>query len=160
MSVGQQTNSLRLRSERSLSKAMSLINLHIASIFCAVGVLLFADHEVFGWLRGKKQTLSALRMKVLHYGMWAVLSALIITGTLLFLPMYTNLLSSPLFVIKLLFVAILVVNAILIGNLMHAATRQSFASLSQNQKLALLMSGAISVFSWVSVIAIGLYLFY
>ena len=139
---------------------MTLLNFHIASIFCAVGVILAADHEAFNWMRGKKQTLSAAHMKLLHYAMWAVLLALIITGTLLFLPMYDYLLSKPLFVIKLLFVAILVVNAILIGNLMHVAVAQPFASLSQNQKLELFMSGAISVFSWVSVIAIGLYLFY
>jgi hypothetical protein len=139
---------------------MSLLNLHIASIFCAVGVILLADHEAFLWMRGKKQVLSVSRMKLLHYAMWAVLLALITTGTLLFLPRYDYLLSQPLFVIKLLFVAILVVNAILIGNLMHVATKQSFASLSQNQKLELFMSGTISVFSWASVTAIGLYLFY
>ncbi len=139
---------------------MTLLNVHIASIFFAGAVLLFADHDAFDWVLGKKQTLSHARMVLLHYLMWAALLSLIISGTLLFLPQASYLLHTPLFVIKLLFVAILVLNAILIGNLMHVAPKRPFSSLSLEEKLELYASGAISSFGWVSTVAIGLYLFY
>ncbi len=139
---------------------MTLLNLHIVSIFFAGAVLLFADHDAFDWVRGKKQTLSRARMLTLHYLMWAALLSLITTGTLLLLPRASYLLAQPLFIIKLLFVAILVLNAILIGNLMHVAPKRSFSTLMLEEKLELLASGAISSFGWVSALAIGLYLFY
>lgn len=139
---------------------MTLLNLHIGSIFFAGVVLLFADHDAFDWVRGKKQTLSHTRMVTLHYLMWAALLSLITTGILLFLPRASYLLHNPLFIIKLLFVAILVLNAILIGNLMHVAPTRSFSTLTLEEKLELYASGAISSFGWASTVAIGLYLFY
>jgi hypothetical protein len=139
---------------------MSLLNIHITAIFFAVGVLLLADHEALDWMRGKKQTLSLRRMKILHYLMWAALLSLIATGVFLFLPMFSYLIAKSLFIIKLLFVAILVVNAVLIGNLMHLALTRTFSSLTLEEKLSLLVSGAVSTLSWASVIGIGLYLFY
>jgi Na+-transporting NADH:ubiquinone oxidoreductase subunit NqrD len=139
---------------------MSLLTIHIASIFLAVAILLLADIQAFSWIHGKKQTLHPSSLKVLHYSMWVALLLLIVTGTLMFLPQYHYLLSKPLFVIKLLFVGMLVTNAVLIGNLMHVAIEKTFASLSKEEKLSLYASGAISTFAWFCVISIGLYLFY
>ena len=136
-----------------------LLNLHLAVMFFSLGVIFFADKEAFAWISGRKEVLERKRMRLLHLLMWAGLTALIATGLLLFLPMAIYLLSEPLFVIKLLFVAILVINAILVGRLMHVALTRPYSSLAWQEKLPLLTSGAISTFSWACAILIAFYLF-
>lgn len=138
---------------------IDLGNVHVALVFVAFGVIFFADHEVFGWVRGTKPTLSPSRMRYIHHATWATLLSLIATGTLLLLPQASDLLSQPLFIMKLLFVAILIVNAILIGRLVPLTLTRTFASLTWEERLPLFTSGAVSVFSWVSIVIIALAVF-
>ena len=138
---------------------MSLLTFHIGATFFSVGMILLADKEAFAWMRGTKSTLHAKRMLLYHRLMWVGLLSLIFSGFLMFLPMSAYLLSQPLFIMKLLFVGILVVNAVLIGRLMHIAPNHTYASLTWKDKMPLFTSGAISVFSWAGAIAIALYLF-
>lgn len=137
-----------------------MLNVHITAIFFAVAIILLADHEAFSWVRGKKETLSSSRTRALHALTWSALVVLITTGIVMFWPMRDYLLRQPLFIIKLLFVAVLIVNAVLIGRHMHVALTRPFVSLSTQEKIPLLLSGFISTFSWISVIILGLYLFY
>ncbi|MES2014692.1 MAG: hypothetical protein V4437_02660 [Patescibacteria group bacterium] len=133
--------------------------LHITFVFFSVGVILLADKEGFAWIRGKKETLNPKRLHLLHVLTWTGLLALIASGAILFLPRAKFLLTEPLFIIKMLFVAVLVVNAFLIGRLMHVATVRSFRTLAFSEKIQLFVSGAISTVSWAGVIVLALYLF-
>jgi hypothetical protein len=139
---------------------MTLHNLHVLAVFCAVFAIAVADHEVFGWILGRKQTLSRTKMHYVHWAVWGTLLTLIGSGILLFLPRYDYLLRQPLFDTKLLFVCVLVMNAVVIGNLMEMTLTYPYASVPFKEKLPLLVSGAVSSISWSSVILIGLYLFY
>ena len=137
-----------------------MLDLHIALVFYSFGVIFFADKEAFAWMRGLKQTLDARHLTLLHALMWLGLAGLIASGLSLFLPMANYLLHEPLFIMKLLLVAILIVNALLIGRLLHIATTRPFASLTGDEKLALFASGATSVVGWVGSVVIALALFY
>ena len=125
----------------------------------SLAIVFKADKEALSWMRGKKPLLSPRRMRVFHVLTWSGLVALIVTGSILTYPMLGFLLSQPLFILKLLFVAILLVNAVLIGRLMHIAKGSTFASLSWNERLPLLTSGAISSFSWLGALVLALVLF-
>lgn len=138
---------------------MPLINVHIGLMFFSVGIIFLADKEAFAWLRGRKETLNVRRLNTYHFLMWVGLLGLIGTGVWMSVPMYAYLLSQPLFIIKLLFVGILFVNAILVGRLMHVALVKPFRTLSWSEKMPLFLSGALSAFSWFSVIGIAYYLF-
>jgi hypothetical protein len=130
--------------------------LHLLALFLSLVVIVMADSEGFAWMRGKKQTLDPKRMHHTHLLMWAGLLALILTGIVLFLPRWDYLIYQPLFIMKMLFVAVLLVNAILIGRLIDIALTRSYASLSWNEKLPLLVSGGVSAFSWAGAIVLAL----
>ncbi len=132
---------------------------HILSFGFVVGVTALADKEAFAWLRGKKQMLEPEALHSYHLLVWAGLLALIGSGLFLFYPMWEYLLGQPLFIIKLLFVAVLVVNGILIGRLQHVATIRPAAELPFKEKLPLFASGAVSFISWSFAAAIAFYLF-
>ncbi|MFZ2719729.1 MAG: hypothetical protein WAZ27_02545, partial [Minisyncoccia bacterium] len=94
-----------------------------------------------------------------HRLIWLGLFSLIGSGLYLFWPMRLYLLANLLFDIKLLFVAILIVNAILIGRLMSIALTKSFEELTTHEKASLITSGTVSTFSWFCVAAIALWIF-
>jgi len=135
-----------------------LANIHVLCMVFSIGVIFFADKDAFAWLRGTKPLLDRARMYRTHLLMWGGLLALMGTGVTLFLPRATYLLSQPLFIIKILFVAILFVNAVVIGRLVDVAVTRPYASLTVSEKLPLLVSGAVSVLGWTSVILIAFYL--
>lgn len=138
---------------------MTLLTLRIGLMCFAVVILFLADKEALAWLSGRKETLSPRRLRVYHYLMWASLLSLIATGVYMALPRYTYLLGQPLFIIKMLFVAVLFVNAFLLGRLMSMAVSRAYKTLSFSEKLPLYFSGAVSFVSWVSVIAVAFYMF-
>lgn len=136
-----------------------MVTLHIFSMMFSFGVIWKADKDALAWLRGKREVLDASRLRLHHTLMWLGLAALIVTGSILSYPMLGYLLSQPLFIMKLLFVAILIVNAVLIGRVMHVAHVRSFASLTWNERVPLLMSGVISSFAWLGALVLALALF-
>lgn len=136
-----------------------MFTLHILSLLFSLGLIASADNQAFAWIRGKKTTLNKKLMHRLHVCMWTGLLLLIGSGLMLFLPMASYLLTQPLFAVKMLFVAILVVNGILIGRLMETAVQRPFASLSRAEKLPLFTSGAVSTFSWACAVLVAFYLF-
>jgi hypothetical protein len=138
---------------------MTLLTLHLLSMLFSVGVIFVADKEALAWFSGKRATLSHARVRALHALMWAGLLSLIGSGFLMFLPMAPYLLSQPLFIIKMLFVAILVVNAVLIGHLMDTALTRPRREVSVPELLPLMTSGAVSLLSWAAAILIAFYLF-
>jgi len=132
---------------------------HIIFVLFSICIIFFADKEGFAWIRGKKETLDPKRLHLLHILTWTGLLLLIASGITLLLPQAQFLLREPFFIMKMLFVATLVVNAFLIGRLMHIATVRPFHSLALKEKIQLLTSGVISTVSWISVILLALYIF-
>lgn len=133
-----------------------LTAIHVTVLITTLGAVLFADHEAFDYLRGKKQTLSHRRLNITHWLVWAGLAGMIITGIFLFLPRQTYLLSNPAFYFKMVFVGFLVVNATIIGELMPIATKHPFSQLSRRERNTLVASGAISFLSWTAAVIFGL----
>jgi hypothetical protein len=136
-----------------------MVPLHILSFGFVLGVSAIADKDALSWLRGTKTTLDHTTLRTYHLMIWAGLASLVITGFILFYPQRAFLLGNLLFDIKMLFVMILALNALLIGRLMDHAMERPYAALGTSEKQALFVSGAISVFSWFSAAAIALYIF-
>lgn len=137
-----------------------MVNLHLFFLALSAAVVVVADEHAFSWMLGRTARLSEKRLTILHYLTWFGLVGLINTGFLLLLPMWTYALSLPLFQIKLLLVPVLVLNAILIGRLMPVATTKTFGELTLHERAPLIISGAISTASWLTIAAIGFWLFW
>jgi hypothetical protein len=137
-----------------------ILCIHIGALGVAALGMAYADHEAFAWLHGKKDRLLHRHLLVAHHVVAYALSAIIATGLLLFWPMRDYLLAQPLFWLKMGFVAAIVANSFAIERLMHVPTRASFRSLPRRQRLPLMVSGAISLGSWVGAGVLALILFY
>jgi len=132
---------------------------HILSLIFSGCVIVVADHDGFLWFRGKKETLNPSRLELLHQLTWIGLVLLIVTGFFLFYPARDFLLKNPAFIIKMIFVALLLGNGFVIGKLSHIAKTKSFASLQKGEKAKLLLSGVISATSWIGATIAAFFLF-
>lgn len=135
-----------------------MLTLHLLSVLFSGCVVFLADKQGLAWMRGKSPTLDPKRLRVYHYLTWTGLGLLIVTGFFLFYPMAGYLLHNPLFIIKMLFVGVLIANGALIHSLQKVATERTFASLSFEERLPLFTSGAVSGFSWVSAFVLAFFL--
>jgi len=132
---------------------------HIISLIFSGCVIVSADHDALLWLRGKKETLNPSRVELFHILTWIGLTALIITGFFLFYPARNFLIKSPIFILKMIFVAILVGNGFVIGSLSHVAKTRSFSSLQKGERVALFISGALSTVSWIGATITAFFIF-
>ena len=133
--------------------------IHLASLAAAAVGILVADHAGFSWIRGKVQTLSSQTLHRLHNGISYALTGLILSGLYLFWPGREYLLTQPLFLLKLGFIAVLVINSLAIDKLMLVATKVPFTSVSNTGKVVLFLSGALSAACWVGAGVSALLLF-
>lgn len=136
-----------------------MVTIHVLAVLFSLIVVLIADKGAMAWMRGKEQLMSARRVRLLHALTWTGLGVLIVSGSLIAYPMLGYLLSQPLFIMKMLFVGVLVVNAILIGKLSAYAVREPFSQLTHHDRMRLITSGAVSSFSWVAIVIIALLFF-
>lgn len=134
-----------------------MLTVHITAVFFALIMLFFADKEAFSYMRGSKQTLDREFTESLHNATWVVLGILIVTGILLALPQWQILITNLLFIIKILFVGMLVTNAVIIGRLMPISFVRPWASLTEEEHMMLMLTGAISAFAWVGTITAALF---
>lgn len=137
-----------------------LVTVHLAILFLTVFGILLSDHDGYLWLRGKKATLDPKRIARYHWWVSVGLLGMVISGFFLFWPMRDYLLTqSPQFIIKMIFVGILIVNAFAIGELSRTATEKPFSSLTQKEKIPFLVSGALSGVCWIGAALSGFFLF-
>jgi len=136
-----------------------MLTLHILSLIFSVCVVGFADKYALSWVTGKRPLLRERTLVTYHVLTWLGLLSLIVTGIFLALPMLGYLLSQPLFIMKVLFVGVLLVNAILIGRLSEIARTRTYASLSWGERMPLFTSGAVSVVSWSGALILALIVF-
>lgn len=133
-----------------------LTTVHVIILILTIGAVLFADHEALDYVRGKKPLLSRKRLELFHWLVWLGLGGMIVTGMFLFIPRRDYLLGDPTFYIKMAFVGFLVVNATIIGKLMHIATQKGYKELSTKERNTLVASGLISFSSWTAAVILGL----
>jgi hypothetical protein len=125
----------------------------------ACGVLV-ADKIGFSWIRGKTRTLSHKTLHILHETLSYALAALILSGLYLFWPERAYLLGQNLFLLKMFFVAALVINSVVIDRLMLVATKVPFTAISGKGKVVLFISGAISFACWAGAVIAAVLLFF
>ena len=135
-----------------------MTEIHLTIVVITALVVLYADHEGLDWIRGKKQMLSKDRVEVLHVLVSFGISALLLTGGLMFINRAEYLLQELVFIAKMVFVGALVVNGFFIGEVSRLATERTFASLSAKERLPLYISGGVSFVGWVGAIVLGLLL--
>jgi hypothetical protein len=128
---------------------MDITSLHLFSLALTALVILYSDHEGFAYFTGKKQVLSHTFVTWSHRFVWIGLLSMIATGVLMIVPAWEYYLSDSVFMIKMSFVAVLIVNAFAIGKLGEVATQKPFATLTTDEKRTLIISGFLSGVSWV-----------
>ncbi len=134
-----------------------LENIHLLALFCTALIIVVADHEGFLYMRGKKRLLNSIHTKFFHNAVWIGLAVLMVTGILLALPAWKHYLTEPAFLLKMLFVAILVGNGAFIGRLMSIASEKPFQELTAREKSLLFVSGALSTTGWAGATLIGFF---
>ncbi len=131
---------------------------HIGTVITLVAIVLYTDHLGLWWMLGKVPTLAAQKLRVLHRFVWIGLMLMLASGFTMFLSYKDFLLYTPIFFVKMFFVAVLVLNAFAIGKFVHVATEKPFGSLSKEERLPLFISGALSTLGWGGAIICGLIL--
>ena len=137
-----------------------LLSVHLAILSVTLVGIILADHDGYLWIRGKKATLNRGRIALYHRWVGVGLLGMIISGLFLFWPMREYLLTqNPKFVMKMMFVVMLVINSFAIGSLSRTATEKAFSSLTPREKAPFLVSGALSGLCWIGAILLGFLLF-
>lgn len=136
-----------------------MLTVHLIMLVCTVAVILYTDHLGFQYFRGIQRTLNPALVFRLHYVVWAGLLGMIATGAYMAYPAIDVLLAQPLFIAKMVFVLLLIINATAIGFLISVATRVPYSELTLVQKAPLLLSGAVSSLSWAGAVLVALFFF-
>jgi hypothetical protein len=136
---------------------IELVTLHVAILLLTFAVVVYADHQGFNYLTGRKQVLSKRSVLISHWLVFLGLVGMIASGLSMAWPLKEYYFAEPVFIIKMFFVAALFINGIAISHLMHFATTTPFVELSAGKKKALFISGAISTISWIGAASIGLF---
>ena len=126
-----------------------LVSLHIGILILTGIAVVYSDHEAWLYIRGRKQTLDEKLIKRLHILVWIGLLGMIVTGVFLVLPGWQYYLSLPGFLVKMVFVGILLGNSFVISSLKSLAFTTPFGELPPARKRHLFVSGAASVIGWV-----------
>jgi hypothetical protein len=141
-----------------LNQFMYLLPIHVGAFVVTIVAVIIADLQALLWVIGKLPTLKRRPINVLHYIVSAGLFASVTSGAFLFWPLREYLVTVETFWVKMVFVAVLIINSFVIARHMHVPTTQTFASLSPAQRRPLLLSGAASAISWVTVFVAALLL--
>jgi hypothetical protein len=134
------------------------LTLHLLTLTFVAWTVLHADHMGLQWLQGKLKTLDERVVKKLHRNTWIGLCGMILTGFLMFWPMREYLLTRPQFYTKMAFVLTLIVNGFVIGYLQKVALTKSYAELTRQEKLPLMISGAVSTVGWLGAAAMAFFI--
>ncbi len=128
--------------------------LHLLSLAFVAVVIILADSDGVAYLRGKKETLKAGKVRLLHNLAWVGLALMTVTGIGL-IAEDPDVVTEGAFMVKMLMVLALFVNGFVIGQLAKLSTSTPFRLLSSRQKIMILASGAVSVSCWIGAAMIG-----
>jgi len=136
-----------------------MLTAHISAVALTLFLVLIADKQAIAWMRGKKEFLAPQTLKRMHIFVWLGLAVVISTGAYMAYPLREYLFHHPPFIGKMTFVGLLLVNGVVIGKLMRIATKKRFAELTNGERTALFMSGAVSAISWLGALTLAFFLF-
>ncbi len=128
--------------------------LHPLSLAFVAVVIILADSDGVAYLRGKKETLKAGKVRLLHNLAWVGLGLMAVTGIGL-IAEHPDVVTESAFMVKMLMVLALFVNGFVIGQLAKLSTATPFRLLSPRQKMMILASGAVSISCWIGAAMIG-----
>ncbi len=128
--------------------------LHLLSLAFVAVVIILADSDGVAYLRGKKETLKAGKVRLLHNLAWVGLGLMAVTGIGL-IAEHPDVVTESAFMVKMLMVLALFVNGFVIGQLAKLSTATPFRLLSPRQKMMILASGAVSISCWIGAAMIG-----
>jgi len=134
------------------------LTVHVTAVTLTLIIVVIADVHGLLWLLGKKETLPKARMEFFHKLVWFGLGVTLFAGFMMFKSYPDYLLSLSAFRFKLLFVALLVINAFFIGKHVQLVSQMPFRDVSPAKKKALLMSGAVSTLCWIGAYTMALLL--
>ena len=132
-----------------LLASLPLSDIHVLFVFVTLALVVTADGHGFLWLIGKLEVLPRPRMELLHKLIWGGLSVIITTGAIMFLFYQDYLVTVTAFWIKMGFVLALLINAFFIGKLAHKSYSRPFVLLTHDERIPLIISGAVSTVAWV-----------
>lgn len=135
-----------------------MITVHLSILILTAIAILIADKDGMDWMRGKKETLSEKRVSYLHKAVFVGLFLMIGTGLSMAYNTIEWYIKDPTFILKMLFVATLVINGFFIGAISKVATISPFNKLEIKMKRKLIISGTVSAFSWIGATTCGLLL--
>lgn len=136
---------------------MDILEVHLWILIVTAVAILISDYHGHAYVRGTMLLLPKRRMQWLHRIVWIGLLGMIGTGLYMAYPALSYYLAKPAFIVKMGFVAVLVINATLIGKLLSVASERPFAVLTADEKKKLFISGALSSICWVGAATIGLF---
>jgi len=131
--------------------------LHLLSLAFVAVVIVLADRDGVAYLRGKKETLEAGRVKRLHQLAWVGLALMTLTGIGL-IAEDPEVLEEGAFIVKMLMVLALFVNGFVIGQIAKLSTTTPFKALTRRERGMILVSGAVSISCWIGAAMIGFFL--
>lgn len=136
---------------------IELEGLHLFILAVTALAILFADHEGFSYMTGKKQLLTERRVAVLYRLVWAGFLGMIITGAIMVWPARSYYFSDTAFLAKMGFVVALFVNSLFIHKIMYVSTTTPFMQLERSMQIKLFVSGAVSGVGWVGATVVGFF---
>lgn len=132
--------------------------IHLALVIATLLVVAYSDEQGLLWFLGKKQHLDAALVERLHLIVTLGLAGVVTTGGLLFIDRADYLLSNPVFIVKMVLVAALIVNGYFIGKTSALASTLPYAGLDSRQRRTVLVGAGISGIGWVGALICGLLL--
>lgn len=135
-----------------------LVGLHITLVWATLLAVFYTDKIALAWLLGKKETLDDKNMTRLHYAIWVGLLGIIISGAFLAYPRITYFIHDMPFIIKMLFVLALLVNAVFLGRLMKTSFKMPFKQVDKERKIEFFIGGMVSTFSWIGALVMALFI--
>lgn len=128
---------------------LSALIVHLVTLALLLTTIVYTDHLALLWILGKKKVLEEIKLIFLHRIIQIGLVCMIVSGSIIFHFHKEQLLTTPIFYLKMLCITALVLNGIAIGRLMHIATTKSFAELTTTERKPLFIHGAISTAAWI-----------
>lgn len=132
-----------------------MVSAHLVFVLLSLGAVLYSDHAGLSWIRGKKETLNPTLVERLHLLVSVGLAGVLLTGGLMFIDRAEYLLSQPVFLAKMGFVAALVINGFFIGQISRIASEQPFRLTTPAQRRSIFISGAVSALGWLGALILG-----
>lgn len=133
----------------AIAKQTYVLPIHIGAFFVTITGVIVADVYAGLWVLGKIKTLPRKIIYCLHIFVAYGLLCSVVTGLIMFWDLRDYLLSHGPFWAKTIFVFVLIINSFVISKHIEISLIRSFQSLTQRERVPLIISGLVSTVSWI-----------